>query len=181
MPKVNGLTQKQRLFVENYLINWNGTVAARNAGYRGDDNVLAVTSYDNLRKPIIQEAIQRGIEELSASNQALILEAVNHFQEHGRRISDGMRQNRGIVYVVREEYGTVKIGKTISLLRRFATIDTQIPYKIELLLSIETNDIHSLEAHLHQRFASKRVKGEWFRLTDQDIKDLLRQYGKIDT
>lgn len=45
------LTVKQQRFVNFY--DGNGVAAARNAGYKGDDNTLASVSKENLRKPHI--------------------------------------------------------------------------------------------------------------------------------
>ncbi len=44
-----------------------------------------------------------------------------------------------------------------------------MPYDLELLVSIETDDRDSLEKELHEKFADKRKKGEWFDLTEEDI------------
>jgi phage terminase small subunit len=61
---VSELTAKQRLFVYHYIAtNMNGTKAARLAGYQGDENTLAVTAYENLRKPKIRAAISEFLEE----------------------------------------------------------------------------------------------------------------------
>lgn len=48
------LTGKQHAFVLAYLSNnYNGTAAARTAGYQGSDQTLAAVAYENLRKPHI--------------------------------------------------------------------------------------------------------------------------------
>lgn len=52
------LTERQRKFVHAYATNGqNGTAAAREAGYAGDENSLAVTASRMLRLAKIQEAI----------------------------------------------------------------------------------------------------------------------------
>lgn len=67
-----GLTVKQKLFVEHYLIERNGTQAARLAGYAGDDNTLAQVAYENLRKPEIRTAIDERLEPfILSANQVL--------------------------------------------------------------------------------------------------------------
>ncbi len=55
------LTNKQRLFVAEYLVDFNASAAARRAGYSAKraDSI----GYENLRKPEIAEAIEKGIEE----------------------------------------------------------------------------------------------------------------------
>ena len=57
------LSLKQRLFVEAYLRTRNATQAAREAGYQGNDNVLAVKGHENLRKPEIAALISARIAE----------------------------------------------------------------------------------------------------------------------
>lgn len=55
---VNGnLTLRQEKFCLEYVVRMNGTEAARQAGYSGNDNVLAVTAHDNLRNPKIRARV----------------------------------------------------------------------------------------------------------------------------
>ena len=57
-----GLTLKQRLFCEHYLINgYNGTKAAREAGY-SKDTATSIAS-ENLGKPYIKRYIERRVKE----------------------------------------------------------------------------------------------------------------------
>lgn len=50
------LTAKQRKFIEVYA--GNGTEAARLAGYAGNDATLSQVAAENLRKPLVVEAIK---------------------------------------------------------------------------------------------------------------------------
>lgn len=61
--EARALTPKQRLFVEYYLgaANWNASKAARMAGYAIAS--AHITAQENLKKPIIQAAIQERISE----------------------------------------------------------------------------------------------------------------------
>lgn len=54
------LTEKQKLFVQEYLVDLNATQAAIRAGYK--EKTAYSTGFENLRKPEIQEAIQSAIE-----------------------------------------------------------------------------------------------------------------------
>jgi phage terminase small subunit len=47
------LTPKQKTWAEHYANHGNGTLAAKQAGYRGTENVLAQVSCENLKKPQI--------------------------------------------------------------------------------------------------------------------------------
>ena len=51
------LTAKQKRFVEFY--DGNGTETARKAGYKGNANTLNQVAIENLRKPMILEAIEK--------------------------------------------------------------------------------------------------------------------------
>lgn len=53
----DGLTPKQALFVQEYLIDLNATRAAKSAGYK-EDNAKQMGT-ENLSKPIVQEAIRK--------------------------------------------------------------------------------------------------------------------------
>lgn len=75
------ITPKQEKFAQNYIKNGgNGTQAARDAGYSGDDNTLAVTAHDNLRNPKIQKFVRQRLEGLKATGD----EVVNLLSDHMR-------------------------------------------------------------------------------------------------
>lgn len=57
-----------------------------------------------------------------------------------------------------------KIGKAINPQERLKGFQTGNPY-IELIKTIQGNH----ERALHQKFKDKRVTGEWFKLTQEDI------------
>ena len=57
------LTNKQKTFVEEYLVDLNATQAAIRAGY--SEKTAAEMGYENLRKPQITKAIQAAAEERS--------------------------------------------------------------------------------------------------------------------
>jgi len=57
------LTTKERRFVEEYLIDFNGTAAAIRAGY--SEKTAATIASQNLRKLYIQAEIQRSLKDLT--------------------------------------------------------------------------------------------------------------------
>ena len=52
------LTPKQKAFVSEYLKSGNATEAARKAGYKGSDNILAAIGSQNLRKLNVSRACE---------------------------------------------------------------------------------------------------------------------------
>ena len=52
-------TYKQAMFINEYVVDFNATAAARRAGYRGNSNTLGSIGSENLRKPKIQRKIKQ--------------------------------------------------------------------------------------------------------------------------
>lgn len=77
----------------------------------------------------------------------------------------------GYIYFLSGE-GYVKIGKTTNLDNRMSNLKLCLPFKVELLHTIKSKDINKDEATLHEIFATKRTNGEWFKLSDEDIKEI---------
>jgi hypothetical protein len=78
----------------------------------------------------------------------------------------------GFVYLALLKIGTVKcykIGKTNLVERRRDQLSIQLPEDLQLIHVIRTDDPNGIERYWHARFADKRSKGEWFRLTRVDI------------
>lgn len=58
--KRNGLTPREKLFVQEYLVDLNGTEAARRCGY--SERSAARLAYDLLHKPPVKAAIQAAVD-----------------------------------------------------------------------------------------------------------------------
>ena len=62
-----------------------------------------------------------------------------------------------------------KIGRSNSAGRRLYEIGIQLPERVELVHSFETDDPEGIERYWHDRFAAKRRNGEWFDLDRADV------------
>lgn len=82
---------------------------------------------------------------------------------------------RGHVYFLRSEHG-YKIGKTTNLSVRMANIRSFLPFTVELVHTIQTDDMDRLEGGLHRVYADRCINGEWFALT-RDDESLLMSAG----
>ncbi|MBA2705837.1 MAG: GIY-YIG nuclease family protein [Blastocatellia bacterium] len=81
-------------------------------------------------------------------------------------------RNVGYVYLIRNPAGLVKIGRSQNPNIRLRSLMTGSVDKLELLHTIECQHPHAIERALHRTYSGKRVRGEWFKLTDEDIESI---------
>lgn len=62
-----------------------------------------------------------------------------------------------------------KIGKSKDVQSRHRQLGIKMPFPIEVEHYIECADMHCIERYWHHMFQGKRLEGEWFNLTDEDI------------
>jgi len=79
--------------------------------------------------------------------------------------------NEGYVYLLKAG-PYYKIGKSKDSDKRVKQIKLQLPYSVERVHEVKTNDMTELESRWHRRFREKRTNGEWFLLAVIDVKEL---------
>lgn len=96
------------------------------------------------------------------------------------RTSDPVRpapiDRSGYVYLIRGG-GYYKIGKARDLDARIKWFEIKLPFEVELVLSIRSEDYSALERELHTAFEHKRTNGEWFALTEEDVAWIEERFG----
>jgi hypothetical protein len=106
------------------------------------------------------------------------LAAVSFYQVR-RSINAGRKTNvlasvesfAGYVYILRdiEVSGFYKIGRTKHIGQRLNKFGVELPFRTEVVHLIQCTDEVRAERTLHERYATKRKRGEWFDLSDSDI------------
>ena len=78
---------------------------------------------------------------------------------------------KSFLYLIYSEIGFM-IGKSSDIHRRFAVIDAHSPIDLQLfrVYRIEKNSLH--EKRLHKKYAHKQIRGGWFSLDMDDIKEI---------
>jgi len=83
----------------------------------------------------------------------------------------------GYVYLVRSKYG-VKIGKSVNVRNRTRLFEVKLPFPITVEHYAWFDDYSFAERELHQKYHAKRLEGEWFALSENDV-DHIKTLGKL--
>lgn len=80
------------------------------------------------------------------------------------------------VYIIKSA-GLHKIGCTSNVRNRMVSFLQSIPTSVELAVFLPTRSFRAVEWTLHQQYRDKRVRGEWFNLTSEDLVNILDKIG----
>ena len=122
---------------------------------------------------LYQDAISQDVIEVPQETR----DAVNSIVSFGRlpgiktepKIAKPARKFPGYVYLIKSETGHYKIGRTNNPDNRMRAFGIKLPFRVHYEHLIKSKDMCALETELHQRFAQKRLDGEWFNLSDEDV------------
>lgn len=146
------LTGKQQRFVDEYIVCLNGTEAARRAGYKGENNVLAVQASVNLRLPNIARAIGERLDALAMPANEVLSQLTDIARDD---ISDAMN-SMGALDVTE----AIRRGKS-HLIKRFKTKVTTITEK-----DGTEKEIVETEIEMHDRLAALQTLAKYYDLTN---------------
>lgn len=160
------LTKKERIFCHEYIIDWNGSRAARVAGY--SEKTANSISSEIIKKSYIIQYIKYIYPEYNSTPKSTK--------------SKANVKNTGYIYLIKCK-GThyYKIGKSINGgKQRLAAMQTGIPFDLELILNIKCNHHDKIEKTIHGIFKDNSVRGEWFVFSDKllaYVKTKIIHYG----
>ncbi len=87
------------------------------------------------------------------------------------RNGDFEEQKTAFLYLMRHSNGLTKIGKSVNPRAREKTLQAEDP---RLRLIFKAKDCGHLERELHDRFSSLRKRGEWFDLSEDQVRWIKR-------
>ena len=155
------LTPKQKIFCEEYVVDWNASRAARVAGY--SEKTAKVQASQLLTKDYISEYIKSI--------------APNHKIKRRKKARKLIDNDHGYVYLIHCKCTNYyKIGKTTNVpIRRLKNMQTSIPFDLELICSIKIDNCSNKESYLHWYYKHSRVRGEWFLFSPKELKGVIKK------
>lgn len=90
------------------------------------------------------------------------------------QLGDIQKGREGWVYLI-HAVGTnrYKIGRSANPVARHRALQNQSPYPLKIVDSFWTVDTPTDEAYWHESLSKYRVRGEWFELSEADVKNHL--------
>ena len=79
-----------------------------------------------------------------------------------------------VYFIADRENSFIKIGVSKNRNRRIKELKTGNPFQLEFMGWIECENDYKLEKDLHQKFRAKNHSGEWFKINQDDVVDLLK-------
>ena len=159
------MNNKQTVFVSEYLKDFNASRAARDAGY--SEKTAYSLGQRLLSRKDVSEAVAQQISERSTENI-------------GELIGRNKKKKSTHVYLFQEDYlGLVKIGIASDPIKRMGEIQVACPQNITLVACINIQNAHDLEIELHTKYSNKHYRGEWFRLTEEDIRSIKTEWENL--
>ena len=88
----------------------------------------------------------------------------------GGHLPDKAPPKPGFVYLIKHsEKPLYKIGITVNPEVRIKGFNSGLPFTVEEICTIATDDMRKMELNLHNKYLDKRVNGEWFALEPADV------------
>jgi len=178
----SGLTARQANFVNEYLIWFNATKAAKLAGYTGNNNTLAVTGYELLRNPKISEAISRRLSESAMSADEVLMRQAEIARSD---IGEFLEQTEDGEVSIRLTDAKTKAPKRTHLIKRITQRKVVRTMKdmteTETTLTLELHDAQAAQVQLgkHHKLWTDRIE-EKAEVEIKNINDITeRLAGRI--
>ena len=80
---------------------------------------------------------------------------------------------RHYLYIIQCAGIYYKIGWTSNPKERLASLRTGNPFRLRLIFSARFADPIEAEKYLHARYSEYNVRGEWFKLTHRQVRDII--------
>lgn len=93
--------------------------------------------------------------------------------KHKYRFRPYESKKGGVYFIADKVNGYIKIGCSANVVRRCKDLQVGYPEELSIVRFIESNDPFALEGKLQKRFSVFHLRGDWFKMTEEDIGSFL--------
>lgn len=96
--------------------------------------------------------------------------------ETAAKVKERRVQNRdAYVYFAKDPLTSlVKIGKSLDVEKRLYQLKKEVGSELQLLDVVKSSDAIVLEKEIHEQLHDRRVKGEWFTLSEEEVEKVVK-------
>lgn len=163
------LTGKQKAFINAYLgvAKFNATEAARLAGYKGDDTVLAAVGYENLRKPQIEAEVKARFNEATMSANEVLARLT---EIAGGQITDFLDEDGAFSLKITKQRGKAHLLKKLKIKRSRKQVETITEGDEESRETLESSLVQEdVELEMYSAHEALRDLGKFHKLFTERI------------
>jgi len=117
--------------------------------------------------------IKRTIDAYYASVSVDEIDAYNDQVAQLRKAAGYKGRNPGYIYLMSSSVGSYKLGRATNVETRLKGHMRDYPVQIRVMHTIKVSDAVAAESVLLKAFKDKRLQGEWFELSDDDVRWVL--------
>ena len=147
------------------LESWRDTVCSKLNELLADYNAKL-----KIRMAAVKSQLYYGMME----NAKSVMDEAKQFDLRNKVCAESIgltRKEHFQTYLVKSnENGLIKIGKSKDIYTRMQILSTK---KVQLIAYVDRD----IEVHLHSVYNAKRVQGEWFRLSDEEVGGIIKTFG----
>lgn len=98
------------------------------------------------------------------------------------RYSFKQRKKSDLLYILKHKNinDYYKIGITYDIEARIKQLSTASPFGIEVIKLIHNDKVSKIEKELHNTYSNKRLNGEWFKLTNDELNKIINDIKIFD-
>ncbi len=130
--------------------------------------------FDEIARESLKQTIPNEIRHASKAAKEYIPPGTLNLPIQDYRRLPKLKSPAGYVYVIQEiEFSRLyKIGRTNDPATRSSFVDLKTPGKTQVIAILKAGDDKALENRLHKKYARVRKQGEWFDLTDEQVREI---------
>lgn len=129
--------------------------------FLGNRKILKKEEWLKLRKSIDRFYNNISMDDIQRYNEKVVSPIA--------RAKLGKNNDSGVIYLLKSNIGFFKIGKSRDLERRVGEHLRNYPVSLDVIHVVIVEEMTKCESYLLSVFSDRKMQGEWFALTSEDV------------